>query len=183
MSNKRGISIKDYFNAPSSITLPAADPSNESACNTSTSPPSEETNDKQHPPLSEKQPYHLDSSYVFPETAFGKQKRSYKHDWFKRFPWLDYNAFDNSVTFYVCKRQNNQDNLNTERCKENAFLEKGFKNWKKALEKFEKHQSCQCHWAASTYEILIPRYPNVAELFDNKEMKCQNSTVGVSWLS
>ena len=80
MSNKRGISIKDYFNAPSSITLPTADPSNESACNTSTSPPNEETNDKQHPPLSEKQPYHLDSSYVFPETAFGKQKRSCKHD-------------------------------------------------------------------------------------------------------
>ena len=50
-----------------------------------------------------------------------------------------------------------------------AFVEKGFKNWKKALEKFEKHHSCQCHRAASTYEILIPQYPDVAELFDNKE--------------
>ena len=59
--------------------------------------------------------------------------------------------------------------MKTERCKENAFLEKGFKNWKKALEKFEKHQSSQCHRAASTYEILIPRCPNFAELFDNKE--------------
>ena len=69
----------------------------------------------------------------------------------------------------MCKRQNNQDNLETERCKENSFLEKGFKNWKKALEKFEKHLSSQCHRAASTFEILICRRPDVAELFDNKE--------------
>ena len=67
--------------------------------------------------------------------------------------------------------QNNQDNLKTERCKENAFLEKGFKNWKKALEKFEKHQSNQRHRAASTYEIFIPRCPDVAELFEKEEKK------------
>ena len=78
MSNKKGISIKDYFNAPSSITQPTAEPSNESAGNTSTSPPNEKTNDKQQPPLSENQPNHPDSSYVFPETVFGKQKRSCK---------------------------------------------------------------------------------------------------------
>ena len=50
MSNKKGISIKDYFNTPSSITQPTAEPSNESAGNTSTSPPNEKTNDKQQPP-------------------------------------------------------------------------------------------------------------------------------------
>ena len=169
MSNKKRISINDYFNAPSSITQPTAEPSNESAGNTFTSSPNEKTNGKQQPPLSENQSYYPDSSYVFPETVFGKQKRSCKHDWFKRFPWLDYNAFDDSVTCYLCKRQSNQVNLKTERGKENAFLEKGFKSWKKALEKFEKHQSSQCHWAASTYEILIPRCPDLAELFDNKE--------------
>ena len=64
------------------------------------------------------------------------------------------------------QRKNNQDNLKTDRCKENAFLEKGFKNRKKALEKFESNQ---CHRAASTYEILIPRCYDVPELFDNKE--------------
>ena len=51
----------------------------------------------------------------------------------------------------------------------NAFLEKGFKNWKKALDKFEKHQSSQCCRAASTYEILIPQCSDAAEFFDNKE--------------
>ena len=169
MSNKKRISINDYFNAPSSITQPTDEPSNESAGNTFTSSPNEKTNGKQQPPLSENQSYYPDSSYVFPETVFGKQKRSCKHDWFKRFPWLDYNAFDDSVTCFVCKRQNNQDNLKTERCKESSFLKKGFKNCKKALKKFKKHQSSQCHRAASTYEILIPWCPDVAELFDNKE--------------
>ena len=103
------------------------------------------------------------------ETSLENKKRSCKHDWFKQFPWLDYNAFDHYVTSYLCKRQNNQDKLKTERFKENVFLEKGFENWKKALEKFEKHQPSQCHRAASTYQILIPRCPDVAEFFDNKE--------------
>ena len=178
MSRKKGISSKDYFNAPPSITQSTAEPSNESAGNTSTPPPNEETNDKQHPPLSENQLYHPYSSCVFPETFFRKQKQSLKHDWFKRFPWLDYNAFDDSVTCYVCKRQNNQDDLEKEWCKENTFLEKGFKNWKKALQKFEKHQSSQCHQAASTYDILIPRCPDVAELFDNKEKEARELNRG-----
>ena len=69
MSNKKEISIKDYFNARSSITQPTAEPSNESTGNTTTSPPNEENNDKQQPPLSENQTHHPNSSYVFPETV------------------------------------------------------------------------------------------------------------------
>ena len=63
--------------------------------------------------------------------------------------------------------------MKIERCQEIDFLKKGFKNWKEALKKLEKHQSSQCHRAASTYEILIPRYLEVAELFDNKEKKAR----------
>ena len=33
--------------------------------------------------------------------------------------------------------------------------------------------SSQCHRAASTYEILFPRCPDVAELFDNKEKEAR----------
>ena len=69
----------------------------------------------------------------------------------------------------MCKRQKNQHNLKTERCKENSFLERGFKNWEKALEIFEKHHSSQCHRAVSTYEILILRCSDIVELFDIKE--------------
>ena len=168
MSNKKGISIKDYFNAPSSITQPTAEPSNESAGDTSMSPPNEETNDKQHPPLSENQPYHSDSSYVFPKIVFGKQKRSCKHDWFKRFSWLDYNAFDDSVTCYMCKRQNNHDNLKTER-KENAFLK-------------------NINQASVTEQHLPTKYSflHVLMLLNcliTKKTKRKSSTVGVSWLS
>ena len=181
MSDKKGISIKDYFNASSSITQSTAEPSNESAGNTSTSPPNEKTKDKQQPPLSENQPYHPISIYVFPETVFGKQKRSCKHDWFKRFPWLDYNAFDDSVTCYLCKRQNNQNNLKTQPCKENSFLEKCFTNWKKELEKFEKHQS------SVTEQHLPTKYSflDVLMLLNcliTKKREHENSTVGVSWL-
>ena len=52
------------------------------------------------------------------------------------------------------------------------------KNWKKALQKFEKQQSSQCHRAVSTYDILIPRCPDVAELFDNEEKEARELNRG-----
>ena len=181
MSSKKGISSKDYFNAPFPITQSTAEPSNESAGNISTPPPNEETNDKQHPPLSENQPYHPDSSYVFPETAFRNQKQSLKHDCFKRFPWLDYNAFDDSVTCYVCKRQNNQDDLEKVWCKKNAFLEKV---WRKIGRRHSRN-SKNNNQASVTDQYLLTIYSflDVLMLLNcliTKKKKRENSTVGVS---
>ena len=165
MSNKKGISIKDYFNAPSSITQPTAEPSNEvlviPTCRHPVKRPMTSNNHR-----CQKTKVITPIAVMSSQKPSWKQKRSCKHDWFKQFSWLDFNAFDDSVTCYVCKRQNNQHNLKTERCKENSFLEKGFKNWEKALEIFEKHHSSQCHRAASTCEILILRCPDIVELFD-----------------
>ena len=78
----------------------------------------------------------------------------------------------------MCKGQNNQDDLKTSDAKKMPFWEKVFENWKKALEKFEKHQSSQCRRTASTYEILIARCLDVAELFDNKEKEARELNRG-----
>ena len=50
-----------------------------------------------------------------------------------------------------------------------SFWKKVLKIGRRHSKKFEKHQSSHRHRAASTYEILIPRCPDLAELFDNKE--------------
>ena len=97
------------------------------------------------PPNSTNKPFHPDRTFMFPSTLVQKQQRSCQHNWFEKYPWLDYSIAKDAVFCFVCKRQNMKQNLSTERCKEDVFLEKGFKNWKKAIEKFEKHQASKCH--------------------------------------
>lgn len=115
------------------------------------------------------QPYHPDMSFQFPSTMIGSQKRSCHWQWFKKYPWLHYSVEKDSVTCYVCRNQNAQDNLRNEHCKELVFLETGFRNWKKALSAFEKHQGSKCHTSATANEIVIPKCGNVISMTSEKE--------------
>ena len=62
-------------------------------------------------------------TFKFPQTVYGKQKRSFQHHWFEKNPWLDCDVEEDSVTCVFCKRQNS--NLLSERCKEETFLKTG----------------------------------------------------------
>ena len=65
-----------------------------------------------------------------------------------------------------------QSQLQAERRKETAFISTGFNNWKKALEKFKKHQNSLCHKASLTYEEVVPQCGNVREMTD-KNLKAE----------
>lgn len=106
------------------------------------------------------------SSFVFPKTAFGKQNRSFQSRWFNKFSWLDYNEMEDSVTCSICKKH--LKNLEMEKNKDEAFLNTGFRNWKKALDSFKDHQKSKCHIAALTFEITIPQCGNIQEMTSEK---------------
>ena len=88
-------------------------------------------------------------------------KRSFQHDWFEKYPWLDYGVEEDSVTCFFCKRLNL--NLLSERCKEETFLKTGYKNGNKATEKFDK--------SALTYEVIVPQCRKALEMIDENEKK------------
>ena len=44
---------------------------------------------------------------------------------------------------------------------EEAYITKGFNNWKKALEAFVDHQQSKAHRAAIAYESLVPQCGDV----------------------
>ena len=46
--------------------------------------------------------------------------------------------------------------LTVEHNMEEAYITKGFNNWKKALEAFVDHQQSKAHRAAITYESVLP---------------------------
>ena len=55
---------------------------------------------------------------------------------------------------------------------EEAYITKGFNNWKKALEAFFDNQHSNAHRAAITYESVVPQCGDVLEMavndLDNK---------------
>ena len=96
-------------------------------------------------------------------------KRSFQHHWFEKYPWLDYGVEEDSVTCFFCKRLNL--NLLSERCRDETFLKTGYKNWKKATEKFDKHQQSKYRKSALTYEVIVPQCRNALEIIDENEKK------------
>ena len=115
------------------------------------------------------QPHQPPKTFKFPETVYGKRKRSFQYHWFEKYPWLDYDVEEDSVTCVFCKRQ--KSNLLSEICKEETFLKTGYKNWKKATEKFDKHQHSKCHKSVLTYEVIVSQCRDALEMIDENQKK------------
>ena len=91
------------------------------------------------------------SVYPFPMKQFGKKKRSFQVSWFNNFSWLNYSKEKGSV---FCIRHKGK--LAAEHNMEEAYILKGFNNWKKALEACVDHQQSKAQRAAITYESVVP---------------------------
>ena len=52
----------------------------------------------------------------------------------------------------------------SERNKEVAYINKGFRSWKKAPKCFEDHQASNSHKAAAAYHVVIPKCKDVEEM-------------------
>ena len=96
-------------------------------------------------------------NYSFPKTLFGKQYRSVQSVWFGQYPWLNYDESKDSLFCYICFNQDAKGNLISARKSEKTFITSGFSNWKKALLRFNKHQTSECHQLAVDHEIKIPK--------------------------
>jgi len=74
-----------------------------------------------------------------------KSTRCFLSSWIKKFPWLIYNTEKKVALCNVCKTMNEKNILTFSSKIENAFIESGFKNWKKAIERFRIHEMSACH--------------------------------------
>ncbi len=69
---------------------------------------------------------------------------SFQEKWHQDFPWLHYSpAVKGVLCFYCSKGVSNQSLLGHR--PDAAFISTGFRNWKKAIEKFTTHQTSQTH--------------------------------------
>ncbi|KAL1447276.1 hypothetical protein MTO96_028594 [Rhipicephalus appendiculatus] len=89
----------------------------------------------------------------FPSKKYGKLSRSFNSNWYRLFPWLEYSAQADAAFCYPCRM------FSTGANEKSAFVNGGYSNWKKALEKdagFRKHENslahktCQASWVSYT---------------------------------
>ncbi|KAL6531211.1 hypothetical protein OROHE_014280 [Orobanche hederae] len=73
------------------------------------------------------------SSHVFPRSQCGDKMRCFQIDWFEKWEWLEYSISEDAAFCLWCYL------FEEKRAGDLPFTKNGFRNWKKATEKFEDH--------------------------------------------
>lgn len=84
----------------------------------------------------------------FPKTRFGPDLRSFKSDFYKTYPWIEYSVLKDAVFCYPCRFFS----LHTKGTfSSKTFISEGYKNWKRASETkagFKYHNNSFQHKSA-----------------------------------
>ena len=117
----------------------------------------------------------------FPMRSFGKQQRAFRSSWYTQYPWLHYQEGNDSVLCFHCMVARKRGLLHG--TGDAVFSRIGFSNWKKALEKFEKHQKSNYHRDA--VQLITSNTKNVGEMLSESyaQQKVENRQVFMIILS
>jgi uncharacterized Zn-finger protein len=87
--------------------------------------------------------------------------------WFQRFPWLHISETNQVLCFY-CSKASKLSLLSLTTQNEDTFIHSGFVHWKKAIERFHKHENSSCH-SHAVYQVQQLKKPSVcAQLSEYK---------------
>jgi hypothetical protein len=75
----------------------------------------------------------------------GKQCRKFQKKWFSEHIWLSYCMTQNVVFCFYRKKVNSVGGLTFNKKHDDAFITRGFSNWKKGKEKLKEHECSQTH--------------------------------------
>lgn len=98
-----------------------------------------------------------------PHQFAGKDKKNclkFQATWYQKFSWLHFDDKLNAVLCFTCVKAESLKLCELARKRELTFISKGFKNWKKALEKFTEHDNSASHRFARE-QLLLQAKPTV----------------------
>lgn len=101
---------------------------------------------------------HQPRRFKFPKKEFGQKsvvKQSFQADWFLKWPWLHYREDDDTVFCHTCVKAFKELNMSV-RNAEDAFISRGFSNWKLATSVFRQHEVTKCHKEAVERIVTLP---------------------------
>lgn len=80
----------------------------------------------------------------YPKTLFGNRLRSFQNTWYDNYDWLEYSKSKNAVYCFYC-RAFSLNNVAIKGHIDQAFISKGYSNWKDACNAFKSHVKSVCH--------------------------------------
>ena len=92
-------------------------------------------------------PNHPDTSVISKQTiktTIGTKVLSFQGHWYKRFKWLQMYTGKKTMLCFYCSTEIPARPLTAKKY-ENTFVSTGFSNWRKFIEKCERHEKSQQH--------------------------------------
>lgn len=83
-----------------------------------------------------------------PHQFAGKDKKNclkFQSSWYQKYTWIHYDDKLKGVLCFICLKAHALNVCNLVRKREETFTQVGFRNWKKALEKFSEHDRSSSH--------------------------------------
>lgn len=99
----------------------------------------------------------------------GKHILSFQKNWYNRFPWLHFNPGVQGVLCFFCCKAFHTDTSPLAKNAEPAFISSGYKNWRKAIERFVLHEKSESHKTAMT-----------THLYEDRSVQCQLANVNIT---
>lgn len=116
-----------------------------------------ESEAEQNYPLTE--PHHPHPKFIEVQKLANKTLR-FQKSWFNDFPWLHYCPRLKGVLCFYCTKAFSKQTSSLAKNTEPTFILTGFRNWKRAVEGFERHSSSKTHNIAVTTHIYEPKSIN-----------------------
>ena len=134
--------IRNYFSRPG--------PSTSQTKSTNAANPSSTQTEKHQETSGHKLPTLPEVPHQPPASCIPVQKLKnktlrFQSSWYNEFPWLHFHESIGGVLCHTCVRASHQRLSDFARCAENVFLNSGFSNWKKAIQKFRSHEKSAAH--------------------------------------
>ncbi|KAG5897767.1 hypothetical protein JTB14_019986 [Gonioctena quinquepunctata] len=85
----------------------------------------------------------------FPSTFFGNKYKKFQYAWLENYKWLIYSKSENGAYCKFCFVFDQKEVGHTSAQITGHLVTDPYRNWKKALENFQKHQTTQYHRTAS----------------------------------
>ena len=85
---------------------------------------------------------------VFPKRKIGSRNRSFQEGWYSKFNWLEYSPSGDSAYCFACQFAYSKRKVGSA---DSAFTQRGFRNWKSAVEDFRAHEQSKSHRSATEY--------------------------------
>ena len=113
-------------------------------------------------------------SHDFARTQFGVKQRCFQTEWFEKWDWLEYSVSNDAAFCLWCYLFGDKKDGDVQ-----AFTKKGFRNWKKACERFKVHVG-QTGSAHNNARVLYFAFKNQKQSVTRK-LSTGNESLGAAY--